>query len=130
MTTVIVEDDYDKCLSRAIEAAVTIFGWLGWRGLAPLMVGLILTFGTACDSADPGVDACTRDVIYWSRDHPDVGLDYQEMGLSGDTYDALRTVRRWLDQHPDQRAQLADQARAECRRIRSTSTPSDRTGWP
>lgn len=96
--------------------------------LAVVLGGWILAQGRT----DPLVESCVADVRYWAQDHPDSGFDYQEMGLTGTTYDALRAVVRWQRAHPDASpAAVGEQARAECAAA-YRDTPRDRStgGWP
>ncbi|WP_156911126.1 hypothetical protein [Arsenicicoccus bolidensis] len=82
--------------------------------------------------------ACSRQVTYWVgqqlRRAPDQGFDYQEMGLSGRTYDVVRAVtsaaraaRRSDDDW------VAQRSRSACREAvaRWTSAPApEGGGWP
>lgn len=75
---------------------------------------------------------------YWAQQSlgnaKDTGLDYQEMGLSGDQYDALRALLDEARKQPSGRATpswLLDQAKASCARLaaKPKSTTSG-LGWP
>lgn len=111
---------------------------------------LAATLATACSAAEddavktppaspsesPDV-ACTRQVSYWVgetlRLAPDQGFDYQHMGLSGWTYEVVRSVTaRARAQGRSDTTWVAQQAESACReaieqRPRVTSTSG---GWP
>jgi len=94
--------------------------------------------GGAGDAVEDPETACSRQVTYWVgqqlRRAPDQGFDYQEMGLSGRTYDVVRAVtsaaraaRRSDDDW------VAQRSRSACREAvaRWTSAPApEGGGWP
>ena len=79
------------------------------------------------------VTVCTNQLTYWAgeqlRGAPDIGFDYQHMGLTAAQADALRDlVERARAQGPDVPADwVPTQARAACTEI--AAEPS-RTGGP
>jgi type IV pilus biogenesis protein CpaD/CtpE len=81
---------------------------------------------------DP-ITVCTNQLTYWAgeqlRGAPDVGFDYQHMGLTAAQADALRSlVERARAQGPSLHADwVPEQARAACAEI--AAQPS-RTGDP
>ena len=110
----------------------------------------LATLGSACSAAENGSvtttpalatespeAACTRQVSYWVgellRQSPDQGFDYQHMGLSGRTYDVVRSVtaaaRAAGRTDP---TWVAEQAGSACRAAvaREPSATSTSGGWP
>jgi hypothetical protein len=98
------------------------------------------TTATTTSTVD-AVAVCTKQLVYWAKDilgnAKDSGLDYQEMGLDGDQYEALQALIAAARQHQSDGAVppdwLPDQARAACQRLaRTTPTPtsSGSFGWP
>ena len=93
-------------------------------------------------SAAPTLDAaaawtarCTTQVSYWIvrlLDDPEHSYDYQEMGLSGQTYEALREVQReavgrrrssdWVERH--------SAATCAAHASKATANRSPDAGWP
>ena len=53
------------------------------------------TPATTTSTVDP-VATCVTQLVYWAKDilgnAKDTGLDYQEMGLDGDQYEALQKL--------------------------------------
>ncbi|GAA0647094.1 hypothetical protein GCM10010174_82890 [Kutzneria viridogrisea] len=91
---------------------------------------------TTTTTAVDAVTACTNQLAYWAREAlrnaRDTGLDYQEMGLSGDQYDALLAL---LGKARELGAQatpnwIAEQARAACTRLAAAPSTSHAPGWP
>jgi hypothetical protein len=100
-------------------------------------------------SPDP-VAACARQVTYWVgeslRAAPDQGFDYQHMGLSGATYEVVRTVTAEARAAGGDMSDTSDtgspagtgalvarRALEECRALKgpgSTPTEGAGTGWP
>lgn len=90
---------------------------------------------TAAASASTWADACTRQVGYWVvrlLDEPDHSYDYQEMGLSGRTYEALRDVMRDAEGGPRSSAWVERRSAAVCaaQARRHTEEPTSANGWP
>ena len=111
----------------------TTLWWLATALLAgAVLVGAVLVGAVlaARTRDDPRVVACVDHVQYWVRDHPDVGLDYQEMGVSSHTYDAIRAVRLWRRTHAPDDPGLMEQARLECRVGYADATDDQAPGWP
>jgi hypothetical protein len=85
---------------------------------------------------DP-VTVCVNQLVYWAQDilgnARDWGLDYQEMGLDGDTYEAVKALVEDARKHqplpPDW---LSQQAKASCATLaaRPRPTNSGENGWP
>ena len=88
------------------------------------------------------VEECASSVAYWVRflvtPGSDMGLDYQEMGLSGGENDIVRVLlpaagntakRQGL---PAAQAYALQQARPRCRSYlaRLAASPSSAPGWP
>lgn len=81
--------------------------------------------------------ACTRQVAFWVgetlRRSPDQGFDYQHMGLSGRTYDVVRsvTVKARAEGRSDP-TWVVQQARSACREAieRQAPTAPSSGGWP
>jgi hypothetical protein len=93
----------------------------------------------ATSTVDP-VAVCTNQLVYWAKDilgnAKDTGLDYQEMGLDGDQYEALQALIDQARQHqsggsvpPDW---LQAQAKAACAKLAAKPKPttSGGYGWP
>jgi hypothetical protein len=93
----------------------------------------------ATSTVDP-VAVCTNQLVYWAKDilgnAKDTGLDYQEMGLDGDQYEALRALIDEARRHqsggtvpPDW---LQEQAKAACTKLAAKPKPttSGGNGWP
>ena len=108
------------------------------------------TLGSACSTAGKGSvtttpavatespeAACTRQVSYWVgeilRQSPDQGFDYQHMGLSGRTYDVVRSVtaaaRAAGRTDP---TWVAQEAQSACRAATAAEPSAGSTfgGWP
>ncbi|MEV6611394.1 hypothetical protein [Kutzneria sp. NPDC051319] len=94
---------------------------------------------TSTSTVDP-VAVCVNQLVYWAKDilgnAKDTGLDYQEMGLDGDQYEALQALVDEARKHqsggtvpPDW---LQEQARAACTTLAAKPKPttSSRAGWP
>jgi ABC-type glycerol-3-phosphate transport system substrate-binding protein len=93
---------------------------------------------TSTSTVDP-VAVCTNQLVYWAKDilgnAKDTGLDYQEMGLDGDQYEALQALIDEARKHqsggtvpPDW---LQEQAKAACVKLAAKPTPTSRgNGWP
>jgi len=91
---------------------------------------------TTTSTVDP-VAVCVNQLVYWAKDilgnAKDTGLDYQEMGLDGDTYEALKALIEEARKHqplpPDW---LQDQAKAACAKLAAASKPTTSSGygWP
>lgn len=78
---------------------------------------------------------CIAQVTYWTvrlLDDPDHSYDYQEMGLSGQTYEALREVLQGADGRHQSRAWVERRSTAICatHARRATAARSTGTGWP
>ncbi|GAA3432046.1 hypothetical protein [Kutzneria kofuensis] len=95
---------------------------------------------TTTSTVDP-VAVCTNQLVYWTKDilgnAKDTGLDYQEMGLDGDQYEALQALIEQARQHQSGGAVppdwLQEQAKAACTRLAAkspTPTTSGGYGWP
>lgn len=84
------------------------------------------------------VDICVNQLVYWAKDilgnAKDGGLDYQEMGLAGDQYEALQAlVEQARRQQPLPPDWLPQQAKAACAKLAAkspTPTTSGGFGWP
>ncbi|WP_211766173.1 hypothetical protein [Kutzneria sp. CA-103260] len=83
------------------------------------------------------MSVCVNQIVYWAKDilgnAKDYGLDYQEMGLDGDTYEALKAlVDRARKTQPLPPNWLPDQAKAACMKLpaRPTNTTTAKYGWP
>ena len=93
---------------------------------------------TTTSTVDP-VATCVTQLVYWAKDilgnAKDTGLDYQEMGLDGDQYEALRKL---VDDARKQQSGgalppdwLQEQAKAACVKLAAKPKPTSRgTGWP
>jgi uncharacterized protein YceK len=93
-------------------------------------------------SAAPTLDAaaawtarCTTQVSYWTvrlLDDPEHSYDYQEMGLSGQTYEALREVQREADGRRRSSDWVERHSAATCAAHagRAIATRSPGAGWP
>jgi len=91
---------------------------------------------TTTSTVDPA-GVCVNQLVYWAKDilgnAKDAGLDYQEMGLDGDTYEALTALIEEARKHqplpPDW---LQDQAKAACTKLAAAkpTTTSGGYGWP
>jgi hypothetical protein len=65
-------------------------------------VGVLLSAAAGCAGPVPAqrppdpVEVCTDQLVYWAgeelRSAPDVGFDYQHMGLTAGRFDALRAI--------------------------------------
>jgi hypothetical protein len=83
------------------------------------------------------VAVCVNQIVYWAKDilgnAKDTGLDYQEMGLDGDTYEALQALITEARKHqPLPPEWLQDQAKAACTKLAAAPKPttSGENGWP
>lgn len=93
---------------------------------------------TSTTTTSSTVDVCVNQLVYWAKDilgnAKDSGLDYQEMGLDGDTYEALQAlVDQARKQQPLPPDWLAAQAKAACAELAAkspTPTTSGGFGWP
>ena len=93
-------------------------------------------------SASPSLSAqaawtarCTTQVSYWTvrlLDDPEHSYDYQEMGLSGQTYEALREVKRAADGRRRSSDWVERHSAATCaaHASKATATRSPDAGWP
>jgi hypothetical protein len=93
---------------------------------------------TTTSTVDP-VATCVTQLVYWAKDilgnAKDTGLDYQEMGLDGDQYEALRKL---VDDARKQQSGgalppdwLQEQAKPVCVKLAARPTPTSRgNGWP
>jgi len=93
---------------------------------------------TSTSTVDP-IAACTNQLVYWAKDilgnAKDTGLDYQEMGLDGDQYEALQALVDEAREHqsggtvpPDW---LREQAKAACTKLAAKPKPTSHgNGWP
>jgi hypothetical protein len=120
---------------RLILAATVMLTVAGCSGGSPTPATPTTT------STVDAVSACTNQLVYWAKDilgnAKDTGLDYQEMGLDGDQYEALQALIEQARKHqsggtvpPDW---LQDQAKAACAKLAAnptTPTPSGQLGWP
>jgi hypothetical protein len=90
-------------------------------------------------TVDP-IAACANQLVYWAKDilgnAKDTGLDYQEMGLDGDQYEALQALIDEARKHQSGGAVppdwLREQAKAACTRLAAKPKPttSGGFGWP
>jgi hypothetical protein len=96
---------------------------------------------TTTPSTVDAVTSCVNQLVYWAKqilgNAKDDGLDYQEMGLDGDQYEALRRIvaaARGLRSGGRELPPnwLPDQARAECAKLAAAPKPttSGGYGWP
>jgi hypothetical protein len=120
---------------RLILAAAVLLTVAGCSGGSPTPAAPTTT------STVDAMSACANQLVYWAKDilgnAKDTGLDYQEMGLDGDQYEALQALIEQARKHqsggtvpPDW---LQDQAKAACARLAAkptTPTPSGQLGWP
>ncbi|TDU02858.1 hypothetical protein EDD99_1267 [Streptomyces sp. 846.5] len=104
--------------------------------------------GTAARSPSPtatrvdALEECASSVAYWVRylvtPGSDMGLDYQEMGLSGGENDIVRALLPAAGSTakgqglPAAQAYALQQARPRCRSYlaRLAASPSSAAGWP
>lgn len=111
--------------------AVVVAGCSGGPSAPPV--------ATTTSTVDP-VAVCVNQLVYWAKDilgnAKDTGLDYQEMGLDGDQYEALQALIDEARKHqsggtvpPDW---LQQQAKAACTTLAAKPKPttSSRPGWP
>ena len=124
---------------RLIVGATVLLAIAGCSG-GPGAAAPTPTTTTTTSTVDP-VTVCTNQLVYWAKDilgnAKDSGLDYQEMGLDGDQYEALQAL---VDEAKKQQSGgalppdwLQDQAKAACAKLASkTPTPSTSGGfgWP
>ena len=123
---------------RLLVGATVLFAVAGCAGgpAAPPAV----TTATATSTVDP-VAVCVNQLVYWAKDilgnAKDTGLDYQEMGLDGDQYEALRALIDEARKHQSGGAVppdwLQEQAKAACTKLAAkptTPTTSGGYGWP
>jgi hypothetical protein len=96
---------------------------------------LVLT-GCSQHQTSPAMDRCVHQLSYWTqevlRSPKDSGLDYQEMGLSDEQYEALRSL---LDQArqpgaPPTPEWVAARAATACAKLARTPASSRGPGWP
>ncbi|MFC0431536.1 hypothetical protein [Kutzneria buriramensis] len=93
---------------------------------------------TTTSTVDP-VATCVTQLVYWAKDilanAKDTGLDYQEMGLDGDQYEALQKL---IDDARKQQSSgalppdwLQAQAKPACVKLAARPTPTSHgNGWP
>lgn len=121
---------------RLLVAAAVLLAVAGCAGAPPPAV---TTSATATSTVDP-VAVCTKQLVYWTNDilsnAKDTGLDYQEMGLDGDQYEALQALIAEARKHqsggtvpPDW---VQEQAKAACVKLaaKPTTSTSGGLGWP
>jgi hypothetical protein len=114
-------------------------GVTGRRAVAGCAGGRETPSPTTVSTVD-AVASCTTQLVYWTEDilgnARDDGLDYQEMGLTGDQYEALQALVDEARKHqsggtvpPDW---LRDQAKAACAKLAAAPKPTTSAGlgWP
>ena len=120
---------------RLVIAAAVLLTVAGCSGGSPTPAAPTTT------STVDAVSACTNQLVYWAKDilgnAKDSGLDYQEMGLDGDQYEALQALIDEARKHqsggtvpPDW---LLARARTACAKLAAkppTPTSSGGFGWP
>lgn len=119
-----------------------------WRQVAALLAAAVVLVGCgspAVEAPAPSVSArvdpvvaCTAQLDYWVQaslapDAPDHGFDYQEMGLSGRSYEALVEILDQARQSPTpvSDAWVHDRTSAACHALQASPRPSSSAGgWP